>query len=192
MIDPSRAEWLEQVVLSRATVHDYSPEPLPEELVQRALQLALAAPNHRLTEPTRFVLVGSETRKQLSDISVALKQRKGPMSERVEQEVRAKIETPPVLVVLCRVRREKAEVEREDYATIACGVQSMMAWLWAQGIGSKWSTGAVTTAGATYQALGVPEADQEIVGFLWLGRPAKAPQRPTRKLTLEQAVRRLP
>ena len=30
MTDPSRADWLEQLVLSRATVHDYAPEPIPE------------------------------------------------------------------------------------------------------------------------------------------------------------------
>jgi nitroreductase len=192
MTEPSRAEWLEQVVLSRTTVHVYSPEPLAQDLVDRALELALVAPNHRLTEPVRFVQVGPETRRRLADISVQLKQRKGPMSERVEQEVRSKMETPPVLVVLCRIRHAKAEVEREDYASIACGVQSVMEWLWAQGVGSKWSTGAVTTADATYEALGVPVDEQEIVGFLWLGRPSGEPRKPERRLTLAAALRRLP
>jgi nitroreductase len=192
MTDPSRADWLEQLVLSRATVHDYAPEPIPEVLVERALQLALAAPNHRLTEPMRFVLVGAQTRRRIADISVELKSKKGAMSERVEAEIRYKIETPPVLVVLCRVRHDNPNVGREDYASIACGVQSMMEWLWAQGIGSKWSTGAVTTAQATYEALGVSEAEQEIVGFLWLGKPAATPRKPERKLALAQAVRRLP
>lgn len=192
MSPPSPAEWLEQVVLSRATVHDYDPEPLPDDLVERALALALAAPNHRLTEPVRLVWVGPETRKRLADISVEQKSRKGAMSPRVEAEVRSKIETPPVLVVLCRMRHEKPEVEREDYATVACGVQSVMEWLWAQGIGSKWSTGAVTTADATYRLLGIAPAEQEIVGFLWMGKPLRVPEKPRRELTLATALRRLP
>jgi nitroreductase len=192
MTEPSGADWLAQVISSRTTVHDYAPEPIPDAIVERALTLALAAPNHRLTEPARFVLVGPETRRRLADISVELKLRKGPMSERMEADVRAKIERPPVLVVLCRARSDKPDVEREDYASIACGVQSMAEWLWAQGIGAKWSTGGVTTAKATYEALGMPETEQEIIGFLWIGKPAGETKKPKRQLTLADVVRRLP
>ena len=40
--------------------------------------------------------------------------------------------------------------------------------------------GGVTSADDTYEALGVSRAEQEIVGFLWMGRPAKPPVEPRR------------
>lgn len=192
MTDAAFAAWLADLVSSRVTVHDYAPEALPDGLLERALELVLAAPNHRLTEPWRFVLAGSAVRERLADISVELKRKKGSLSERVEAEIRAKVTTPPALVVLCRLRHAKPDVEREDYAAIACGVQSAMLWLWAQGIGTKWSTGGVTTAEESYAALGVPRDEQEIVGFLWVGRPAKSTPKPRRQLGLADVLRRVP
>jgi nitroreductase len=192
MSDSVQSAWLGEVVLSRRTVHDYSPEPIEDSVLEQALELVLAAPNHRMTEPWRFVVAGPVVRQRLADISVELKRRKAPLGERVEREVKDKIVTPPRLVVLCRVRHSKPDVEREDYAAIACGVQSAMLWLWSRGIGSKWSTGAVTNAAETYQALGVPEDTQEIVGFLWIGRPAKAMDKPRRKHGLADVLSWVP
>jgi nitroreductase len=192
MTVPAPTEWLSDLVLSRTTVHDYSPEPIPDSLIERALELALAAPNHRLTEPWRFVEAGPVVRQRLADISVALKRQKGPLGERAEFEIKAKVVTPPVLLVLCRVRNPRPDVEREDYAAIACAVQNAVLWLWSQGIGAKWSTGGVISSDDTYQALAIPRDEQEIVGFLWVGRPAKPPVKPKRERALPDVFRRVP
>jgi nitroreductase len=188
--DPE-SEWLSAVIGSRCTVHNYDAAPVPESLVERALELWMAAPNHHMTEPWRFVLVGKESRSRLADIAVDIKQAKKPLSEKAESDVRAKIETPPVLIVPCRVRHDKPDVEREDYAALACGAQNAMLWFWAHGFGSKWSTGAVTTAPDTYSLLGVPK-EHEIVGFMWVGRASSECQKPRRKLSLPDALRRVP
>lgn len=187
----AQSRWLSAVIASRSTVHNYDSTPVPESVIERGLQLWMAAPNHHMTEPWRFVLVGKEARARLADIGVGIKSAKNPLTDRAEREVRAKIQDPPVLIVPCRVRHEKPDVEREDYAAIACGAQNAMLWFWAHGLGSKWSTGAITTAPATYALLEVP-AEHEIVGFLWVGRASTVSQKPRRKLGLSDVLRRVP
>ena len=50
-----------ELIRSRRTIHDFRGEPAPPELARRALDLARWAPNHHLTEPWRFYLLGPET-----------------------------------------------------------------------------------------------------------------------------------
>lgn len=187
----AQSRWLSAVIASRCTIHNYDPTPVPESVIERGLQLWMAAPNHRMTEPWRFVLVGKETRPRLADIAVAIKNAKNSLADRAEREVRAKIQDPPVLIVPCRVRHERPDVEREDYAAMACGAQNAMLWFWAHGLGCKWSTGAITTVPATYALLEVP-AEHEIVGFLWVGRASSEVHKPRRRLGLTDVLRRVP
>ncbi|HJO02520.1 MAG TPA: hypothetical protein QGG47_00945 [Acidobacteriota bacterium] len=42
---------VQRALNERATVHEYRPGAVPEGSVERALEAALAAPNHRMTEP---------------------------------------------------------------------------------------------------------------------------------------------
>ena len=49
----------------------------------------------------------------------------------------------------------------------------------------------VTTAPATYAALGIDPEVEEIVGFVWAGIAAKVPPKPERP-PLDELVRRMP
>lgn len=183
---------LQQLIADRRTVHDYRAEPLPEGAVERALTAALAAPNHRMTEPWRFVRVGPVARARLVEISAALKGGGAELSGPALDKLRAKMLSPAELLVVCQVRSEDPTLTREDYAAVACAVQSaMLAW-WAEGIGSKWSTGAVTTDARTYEALGVDPSQEEIVGFLWAGYSAREAPKPRRRRALAEVLRVVP
>jgi hypothetical protein len=64
---------------------------------------------------------------------------------------------------------------------------------WSEGLGSKWSTGAVTTDERTYRALGVDPASESIVGFLWAGHAAKIDlPKPRRRRALAEVLRSVP
>lgn len=183
---------LQQLIADRRTVHDYRVEPLPEGAVERALTAALAAPNHRMTEPWRFVRVGPVARDRLVEISAALKSGGAGLSGPALDKLRAKMLSPAELIVVCQVRSEDPTLTREDYAAVACSIQSaMLAW-WAEGIGSKWSTGAVTTDARTYEALGVDPSLEEIVGFLWAGYSVREAPKPRRRRALTEVLRVVP
>lgn len=182
------------VIATRRTIHDYRDTPLPEGALERALTAALRAPNHRMTEPWRFVRVGPEGRAQLADISAALKGAggKGPLEAAALHKLRAKMISPAELLVVCQIRHQDPAVAREDYAAVACAVYGAMLALWSEGIGSKWSTGAVTTDPRTYEVLGVDSAREEIVGFVWAGYAVSELPKPRRRRSLAEVLRSVP
>jgi nitroreductase len=182
-----------ELILTRRTIHDYQPGPIPEGAVERAATAAMAAPNHRMTEPWRFVRVGPQARRTLVDISADLKGGAAAMGEPAMEKLRAKMLNPAELLVVCRVRHDHADIAREDYAAIACAVQNAMLSFWSEGVGSKWSTGAVTTDERTYKTLGVDPHAEEIVGFLWAGQALRADlPKPRRRRSLEEVLRSVP
>jgi nitroreductase len=186
---------IQELMADRRTVHDYRPGPLPEGALERALQAAVCAPNHRMTEPWRFVRVGPEGRQALLEISADLKSSGGatPLPPAALEKLRAKMLTPSELLVLSQVKVDDPEMAREDYAAIACAVQSAMLAFWSEGIGSKWSTGDVTTDERTYARLGIDPTREEIVGFLWVGYAARTDvAKPRRRRPLDQILRSVP
>jgi nitroreductase len=184
---------LQELIVDRRTIHDYVPGPLPEGAVERAVSAAMAAPNHRMTEPWRFVRVGPEGRNVLLDISADLKGGLAAMGDSALQKLKAKMLNPAELLVVCQVRHENPDVAHEDYAAVACAVQNAMLSFWSEGLGSKWSTGAVTTDERTYRALGIDSTRESIVGFLWAGRAAKVDlPKPRRRRLLADVLRSVP
>lgn len=190
----TRAEEFQALIRSRTTVHDFTTQALPEGALQRALEAALTAPNHRMTEPWRFVRVGVETRERLAVIQARLKDKTDPPSADAVARARAKMLASAELVVIGRAVHKDAGVGREDYAAIACAVQNIGLSLWAEGIGSKWSTGGVTTDPETYRCVGLSAVEVEIVGFLWVGyaQPQAGAKKPPRRLSVSQVFTEVP
>ena len=183
-------------ILTRRTVQRYTTEPIPDGAVERALECAIRAPNHKLTDPWRFARVGPETRQQIVDLGVAIKRDKArdkgkELSERREEKIRAKLGNSPEVIVVSQVLDDDEFRRKEDYAAIACAIQNFMLCLWEEGVGSKWATGSVTRHPKTYQILDIDPDREEIVGFVWVGHSSRelveTPRRP-----LEEVYRQLP
>ncbi len=180
------------LIATRRTVHQYDGRPVDPGSIRRALEAAQWAPNHKLTWPWRFVVVGPATRDTLTAIGIDLKRAANPgMADEMVAKVRAKLAKPAALVVACQVRSTDAFRQREDYASLAMAIQNMHLALWSEGIYSKWGTGGLTRHPRTYQALGIDGNTLEIVGFVWIGYPQKEPPAPTRP-PLNEVVREVP
>jgi nitroreductase len=180
------------IIASRRTVHEYRDGALPDGTLERALDAAVAAPNHRMTEPWRFRRVGPNTRAELLAIYLDLKTAAtGTLTEGRTTRLRAKFMTPAELLVVSRVRHDDPSVAREDYAAIACAVQNLTLALHADGVGSKWTTGAVTRDSRTYEALGVDFDSERIEGFVWAGIAATG-AKPARRLDGAAVLTTLP
>jgi nitroreductase len=185
---------LQKFIAERKTVQDYRQGDLPDGALTRALVAATAAPNHRMTEPWRFVQVGPKGRQVLFEIAADLKSSPGaPLAGPARDRLASKMLVPSELIVVCQTAAEDPEVAREDYAAVACAVYAAMLSLWSEGVGSKWSTGGVTTDERTYSCLGVDPAQQAIVGFVWVGLDARAEApKPRRRRPLDQILRAIP
>ncbi|KAB7622793.1 nitroreductase [Alkalilimnicola sp. S0819] len=160
-------------IRGRRTINRFQPRPVDPAIIHEALELARWAPNHYLSEPWHFYLIGEETRAQILDLNSTLVARsKGAEAAQAKRERWSAI--PGWLVVTCE-RSEDPLRQQEDYAACCCLVQNLMLALWGQGIGSKWSTGPITREADFYDLIWVdPEAEQ-VVGLIWYGYPDEQP-----------------
>ena len=179
---------LEEVIRGRRTINLYLQTPVPESLVREAIEAATWAPNHHVTEPWHFYVLGRETVERCLDLNydiVAAK--KGPEAAAFKREKWS--EKPGWLVVTCR-RSKDALREREDYAACSAAIQNFMLYLWKAGVGSKWTTGDITRDERFFDIVGI-DADREFVaGLLWYGYPKVTPAQ--KRTGLDQVLTELP
>ena len=57
---------------NRRTTHDFLPERIADDIVERAIEAACWAPNHHRTEPWRFYVLGDLARNQIIERNSAL------------------------------------------------------------------------------------------------------------------------
>jgi len=179
---------LEEVIRGRRTINLYLQTPVPRALVREAIEVATWAPNHHVTEPWHFYLLGEETVERCLDLCFEIVSAK--KSEEAAQFKRAQwSEKPGWLVVTCR-RSADELLQREDYAACAAAIQNFMLYLWKAGVGSKWTTGDITRDERFFDILGVDPGDELVVGLLWYGYPKLTPAQ--KRKDLDDILSQLP
>ena len=177
-----------EVLQGRRSVNLYLQTPVPEALVMEALEAATWAPNHHVTEPWHFILPGEQTVGQILDLCEAMvAATKGPELGKHKRDSWS--EKPGWLVVTCK-RNADALRQQEDYAACSAAVQNFMLYLWKAGVGSKWTSGAITRDQRFLEILGIDGEQAFVVGMIWFGYPKLTPTQ-TRK-GLSEVVTRLP
>lgn len=183
-------------ILTRKTVQKYSTEPIPEGCIERALECAVRAPNHKLTNPWRFTRIGPETREKIVALGIQLKAAKAAregreLTEAYIEKLREKLGNSPGLLVVSQVLDDDPFRRREDYASVACAIQNLCISLWSEGVGSKWATGGVTRHSETYEITDIDPDDEKIVGFVWIGHSSQQLQETPRE-PVDAVTRELP
>lgn len=179
---------IEELLRSRRTINDFKPEKPPEELICNAIELARWAPNHRLTEPWRFYLLGPETAQAIIELNAEkVTEKKGPEVAQKKLEKWSKI---PGWLVVTMVKSGDSLQQQEDYAACSCAIQNLSLYLWEQGIGVKWTTGEVTRTPEIYDLTWIDSADENIVGLLWYGYPKEVPV--SQRKSVDEILVRLP
>jgi nitroreductase len=156
---------LEEAIRSRRTQKAFRRDPVPRETLDELFELARWAPNHNLTNPWRFRVVGPET-------LAALKEAAGPESA-------PKLDRAPTLVVASVVQTGATVQDEEDL--LAAGVAAYIVLLaaHARGLQGYWRTPAVLRAPEGRAAVGLPD-NEHFVGLLhlgWSGQEKDAPER---------------
>jgi nitroreductase len=161
------------LIRSRRTIHHFKPEPPPESTLLDAIEAARWAPNHRVTEPWQFYLLGSEAAAKISQLNYEI-----VLEDRGEAAAQNKLQRwlsmPAWFVVTC-ARSESELRQKEDYAACCCAIQNLFLYLWSAGLGAKWGTGSVTRHPDFYKAIGADPETEEVVGMFWYGYPAVIP-----------------
>ncbi|MGQ0657144.1 MAG: nitroreductase family protein [Chromatiales bacterium] len=158
----------------RRTIEDFKDVLPRRELILRALDAARWAPNHHVTEPWHFYLLGRATATAIAELNAAMIAARGDI-EAAEQARKRWLAIPGWLVLTCE-NSEDPRRAREDFAACCCAAQNMMLYLWSEGIGVKWTTGKVTRDPRFYDLIWVDPAQETVVGLYRYGYPAEIPQ----------------
>jgi nitroreductase len=180
---------LTELITSRRTVHEFEPDKIPKKsVIKDAIATACWAPNHHLTEPWHFYLLGKETVADICELNKEmLIVTKG--KEAADKKVKRWREIPGWLVVSCQKSDDEIRYQ-EDYAACSCAIQNLMLILWQQGIGTKWSTGPVIRDDRFYDLVWVNKDMENIIGLIWYGYPVETTQ--TARKPLQQVLSELP
>src|SRR3954465_7120836 len=158
-------------IRDRRSIKRFTDQPVAREQIESLLAAATLAPNHRLTQPWRFYVLGPEARYAYG---LALGDRKakkppGPAAATTMREaVAAEHRALPVMIAVAVVNNENAEIHEEDYAAAMMAVQNMALAATELGLGTHIKTGAIMSDPAARAAAGVREGER-IVAILNVG-----------------------
>jgi nitroreductase len=164
MPDFARPLSFDDAVHSRRTHKVFGRDPVPRETLDELFELARWAPNHHLTQPWRFRVVGPRA---LAALKAAT------------DDGGVKLERAPTLVVASVVRQPDPVADQEDLCAAACACFIVLAAAHVRGLAGYWRTPAVLRTDAGLRAVGVPR-DERVLGLLHLGPPAREAQAPDR------------
>jgi len=167
---------VEDAIRSRRTHKAFAADPLPRELVDELLELGRWAPNHHLTNPWRFRVLGPVALERL-------KRAAGP-------EAAAKLDRAPTLVAATVVRSEDPAQDQEDLCATACAVYAVLLAAHGRGLAGYWRTPAVLRTSPGLEALGITP-EERFVALIHLGWPRQEKEPPPR-LPAADVVTHLP
>ena len=172
-------------ILTRRTVPPFKmgPPGPDEAALQQILTAGVAAPDHGMLRPWRFLVVRGSGRQRLGELFAEFVNRVAPSAspEEIEKQRTAPTRAPVIVVVAARLRPAHPKIpEVEQLASVAAAAENMLLAAHALGFAAKWSTGKQAYDGVVKEGLGLG-MDDRIIGFLYLGSYAaghEAPPRP--------------
>jgi nitroreductase len=153
---------VEEAVRTRRTHKVYGGEPVERETLDELLELARWAPNHHLTFPWRFRVLGPEALGRLKEAA-------GP-------EGAAKLDRAPTLVAASVVQSGDPVQDEEDLCAAAVATYLVLLGAHARGLAGYWRTPDVLRTPEGRAAIGLPE-EERFLSLIHLG-PARQEQRP--------------
>ena len=159
---------VETAIRTRRTHKAFGPEPVPREQLEQLFELADWAPNHHLTVPWRFRVVGPASLLRLMDAA-------GP-------EGATKLDRCPTLVVVSSLLDEDPVQCEEDLHATAVAAYIVLLGAHARGLAGYWRSPGLLREEEGRAAVGL-HADEVFVGLLHLGQPRQERPVPARPVT---------
>ena len=175
-----------EAITARRSIKSFTDRPISDEAIDQLLEIAAQAPNHRMTEPWRFYVLGPEARYAYGAALGARKAKRVEDPEAAEAVVQKVAETHrdlPAMLAIAITQDENPEIREEDYAATYMGIQNLCLAACAMGLGTHVKSGAVMADPRARVAVGVPD-DQRIIATISLGEPERIPEpKPRRDAT---------
>ncbi len=155
-------------VRTRRTHKAYRPEPVAPDVLVELFELARWAPNHHLTNPWRFRVLGARALDRVK-----------ALAEDAQPGAATKLDRAPTLVAVSARQSGEPVQDAEDRHATAVAAYLVLLGAHDRGLAGYWRTVAVLDSAPAREALGLHD-DEVMLGLLYLGRPVQQPPAPER------------
>ena len=151
---------LAELAGARRTHKVFGAEPVPHETLLELLDVARLAPNHHLTQPWRFRMLGPATLARLKEAA-------GPSEA-------AKLDRAPTLVVVSAALGGDLVQDEEDVCATAAAAMLVLLAATERGLGSYWRTPGILRTAKGREAVAIPRGER-VLGLLHFGDAVRDP-----------------
>lgn len=176
-----------ELLSTRRSIREFTRREVTRAEIEILLEHAVTAPNHRLTQPWRFFVLGPEARRGYGLALGARKARKiedPTAADQLRQKVGEEHAALPLMIAVAISQDANPEIREEDYAAGMMAVQNIALAAVALGLGTHIRTGAVMDDAAARAAIGVADGDR-IIAIVNVGEPATLPPSKPRRLAAD-------
>lgn len=159
---------LEQAIRTRRTHKVFGSEPVAREVLDELFELARWAPNHHLSNPWRFRVLGERIRERLK-----------LLCEASQPGSASKLDRAPTLIAVSARCSGDPVHDQEDLLASAVAAYIVLLAAHGRGLAGYWRTVAMLDEPAGRALLGI-EADERVLGLLHLGAPRQEQRTPER------------
>ena len=174
-----RSATVLDVIRGRRSVPRLKPDPVPHDLVERLLDAAVWAPNHRVTEPWQFFVLEGESKRRFAEIRRDVRRKAMPNPDAPEVQAALDkvycdvVETPLIVFATSHLADDPERREEDLWATYGAAYAFMLG-AWAEGLGTYFRTGAIRDDPGLRTLLKLPE-NRRIIGIIFTGYPVDVP-----------------
>lgn len=170
-------ESLAHTIRNRRSIRSFKPETVPSEVILEMLETAVYAPNHRLTEPWRFIYAASEAGKaKLADSYVSFfKKIKDDFNEEKERNMRKNLSAVPGFLLVVLKEDENEFTRNDDFAALSGMIQNLQLLAHENGIGMVWKSGRIMYDKQVHQDFGLAD-NERFAAIIQTGYPDEQPK----------------
>jgi len=159
---------VEKAIRTRRTHKAFDTKPVEATVLDQLFELASWAPNHNLTSPWRFHVLGPSSRERL----MALAESERPGSA-------IKLRRAPTLVAVAAEQSGDPAQDREDLLATAVAAYLVLLGAHARGLAGYWRTVALLEDPRGREIVGLSPTETP-VGLIYLGEPVQEQRIPER------------
>lgn len=164
---------VQRAIFERRTIKKFKPDAIPLETLEQLLDVAVWAPNHKMREPWRFIIITGNARASFVRI-LEEESLKGKDAVPMKEAKIAHWLSIPAYVVVVQQEDPRPQIREEDFAAVSALIQNFQLAAWEQGIGTLWNTNKHIYNPVLREAIGVT-LGEKIVGVIQAGYPAHVP-----------------
>ena len=162
-------------IRQRRSQKSFTKRAVADEEIRTMLEGAILAPNHKMTQPWGFVVLGKMSRRKYGEVKGAsrVKAETDPaVAAEKREKFAAEIAAVPAVIVVTQKLDPDPVRMKEDYAAVYMAIQNMLLLATSMGLGSKVHTGGIMDEAPMRELVGVGE-DERIVAIIHVGEPAE-------------------